>query len=151
MKAIKHKARDLKMFHLYMDKKKTLEWIGEKFGFTKQRVGQILWQFPKYVKRGYKQNNGAVLREWKCENCGKNHKTYLKGKRRFCDPICLSKYLGKKRAAVTERKCARCKKIKPIWDFYRRAGKDPRFGPPRKMAYCKRCFTKMCWDPKRKK
>lgn len=119
-----NQLRDAEMLRMYIVDKCTLAMIGEKFGFSRQRIDQLLSKFDVYKNKGKKKNRNPLfaLKIKNCDQCGKDY-TGLNS--RFCSNACHLTNRG-----FTKRKPEDAKALKRAYfkDCYHRIlKKDPNF------------------------
>lgn len=131
-----------KMLMLYLGGH-NLEMIGGEFQITRERVRQILTQFPVYhehLEGGNNMRNPAKV--IKCLTCGKEFKQKTQ-KKKFCSVECFKKNTDLKYFKMEEKKCSKCGIIKPKSEFYLQHDNKARGFIT---ADCRKCHMKLTKD-----
>jgi len=112
--------RSLKILQLYVEEKNTLSQIAKKYDLTRQRVSQILLEYPEYKNRKQYTNRKVEKITWKCKYCRTEHTTELSKEGKYCNVKCWRMHKEQIRKNRKTQICARCGKRKKVSQFYKR-------------------------------
>ena len=117
---------------------KTLLQIGTEEGLSRERIRQILTEFPLYheykAKHGSNTVNEKVSRKISCQYCKKKFIARFRGTK-FCSRECYYK-MKIKLNNHPYKHCAHCKSFKLKNQFYSSISKN---GYVKLSGYCKKC------------
>ncbi len=138
------------MFGLYL-KGKTLNQVGDIYGVTRERVRQVISEFPDYKEHREKFGNNvehpAEFIKKQCPTCfrGFSIPVYDENQKNknYCSRRCLNQSFIDKWRNIKEKVCTRCEVLKPIEEFY---ATYSNVNPFERSSHCKKCHAILTID-----